>query len=215
VDTILSAIFRNSQMSSPDGCRHPAQSRLSGVTVKLIPSPCQESGVAFTDCWEETDMDLASAAQILGNLGEFVAAIAVVATLAYLSIQIRDQNRERRAASTHQVLDAIRRENDVLKRSEEGSVFLKGLGPGQLTGVERFQFRQICMGLLRVFEEAYYHFREKQIDHMHWVALEGELDALLALDGIRRQWMNDRDSFTEDFSNYVNSRINNQLSTTP
>jgi hypothetical protein len=34
-------------------------------------------------------MDLTSTAQLLGNLGEFVGAIAVVATLVYLAIQVR------------------------------------------------------------------------------------------------------------------------------
>ncbi len=34
-------------------------------------------------------MDLMSATQLLGNLGEFVGAIAVVVTLGYLTVQIR------------------------------------------------------------------------------------------------------------------------------
>ena len=34
-------------------------------------------------------MDLVTASQILGNVGEFVGAIAVVVTLAYLAVQIR------------------------------------------------------------------------------------------------------------------------------
>jgi hypothetical protein len=156
-------------------------------------------------------MDFMAVAQLLGNLGEFFGAIAVVATLVYLAIQIRQQNREWRAYSTHLVLDALRRENDVLKRSAEGGVFLKGVADfRQLTDVERFQFRQICMGLFRVLEEAYYHFREKQIDHIHWAALEGELDALLMFDSVRHHWTNNPDSFTADFSNYVSSRITKQ-----
>ncbi len=34
-------------------------------------------------------MDLMDTAQLLGNFGEFVGAIAVVVTLVYLSVQIR------------------------------------------------------------------------------------------------------------------------------
>ncbi len=34
-------------------------------------------------------MDFQAAAQILGNIGEFVGSIAVVATLAYLTVQVR------------------------------------------------------------------------------------------------------------------------------
>ena len=34
-------------------------------------------------------MDIEATSQILGNIGEFVGAIAVVATLAYLAVQVR------------------------------------------------------------------------------------------------------------------------------
>ena len=34
-------------------------------------------------------MDLMSISQLLGNFGEFVGAIAVVVTLAYLAVQVR------------------------------------------------------------------------------------------------------------------------------
>ena len=44
-------------------------------------------------------MDLITAAQLLGNFGEFFGAIAVVATLIYLGIQIRQGNSATQAAS--------------------------------------------------------------------------------------------------------------------
>ena len=44
-------------------------------------------------------MDLMDTAQLLGNFGEFVAAIGVVATLAYLAVQIRQNTRATHAAS--------------------------------------------------------------------------------------------------------------------
>lgn len=37
-------------------------------------------------------MDLASTAQLLGNFGEFLGAIAVFVTLAYLTIQVRQNS---------------------------------------------------------------------------------------------------------------------------
>ncbi len=38
-------------------------------------------------------MTLMEAAQLLGDVGEFVGSIAVVATLAYLAIQVRNAGR--------------------------------------------------------------------------------------------------------------------------
>ncbi len=45
-------------------------------------------------------MTLMETAQLLGNFGEFFGAVAVVATLAYLAVQIR-QNKDATRASTH------------------------------------------------------------------------------------------------------------------
>ena len=47
-------------------------------------------------------MDLMSTAQLLGNFGEFVGAIAVVVTLVYLAVQVV-QSREATEANTRQM----------------------------------------------------------------------------------------------------------------
>ena len=52
-----------------------------------------------------TIMDLMSTAQLLGNFGEFVGAIAVVVTLAYLAVQVR-QSRETLGANTRALEEA-------------------------------------------------------------------------------------------------------------
>jgi len=60
-------------------------------------------------------MDHQAFAQLLGNYGELFGAIAVVATLAYLAVQVR-QNKDATLASTHrdvslglvEVVDALK-----------------------------------------------------------------------------------------------------------
>lgn len=48
-------------------------------------------------------MPVAEAAQLLGNIGEFVAAIAVVVTLVYLAIEVRQHSQSTRAATYSEV----------------------------------------------------------------------------------------------------------------
>ena len=69
-------------------------------------------------------MDLASTAQLLGNLGEFIGAIAVVATLFYLALQVRHSRAatEANTASLREnqkiaLADSYIRRNDVMERS--------------------------------------------------------------------------------------------------
>ena len=50
-------------------------------------------------------MDHQAVAQMLGNYGEFVGAIGVVVTLAYLAVQIRQNTLSARAQSRQNLLD--------------------------------------------------------------------------------------------------------------
>lgn len=52
-------------------------------------------------------MDLTLTAQLLGNFGEFSGAIAVVLTLGYLALQIRQNTRSVRASSFQSGVDGI------------------------------------------------------------------------------------------------------------
>ena len=63
-------------------------------------------------------MDHQAFAQLLGNYGEFVGAIAVVTTLAYLAIQVRQQNLESRAKSLHEILWGFRDAQAVFADAE-------------------------------------------------------------------------------------------------
>ncbi len=86
-------------------------------------------------------MDLLTMAELFGNFGEFIGAIAVVLTLAYLAIQVR-HSKVALDANTHAVdesrkharADAVRqiayRWNEILHNatgtSESASIFVRG-----------------------------------------------------------------------------------------
>lgn len=84
----------------------------------------------------------------LGAIGEILGAIGVVATLLYLSRQIRARTREMRRAATQEVLDQAGQFLDRLgARPETAEVWARGLAadpaltPAQLTQFRIFAFR--------------------------------------------------------------------------
>jgi hypothetical protein len=81
-------------------------------------------------------MDLMDTAQLLGNFGEFVGAIGVVATLAYLAIQIRQNTRATHAASHHAVTDSLNQGNIAMAQDAElAQIWATGCADrGSLTG---------------------------------------------------------------------------------
>lgn len=63
-------------------------------------------------------MDLMSTAQLLGNFGEFFGAIAVVATLGYLAIQIRQNTRSNYVSRQQAVQHELSRMHEQIAVNE-------------------------------------------------------------------------------------------------
>lgn len=72
-------------------------------------------------------MDHQAFAQLLGNYGEFVGAIAVVATLAYLTMQIRQNtNALRMSAASERIERDYEIVLPIIERREFAEIWLKG-----------------------------------------------------------------------------------------
>jgi hypothetical protein len=68
-------------------------------------------------------MSLVETSQVLGNLGEFVGSIAILATLAYLAIQIRQAGR----ATTLAAVQATRTERILWFQSSRDSPYMPAI----------------------------------------------------------------------------------------
>lgn len=121
----------------------------------------------------------------LGAIGEFVGAIAVVATLAYLAVQIRQNTRamaeaERLAlAQTYQMrADALQ---DMLVRAADsehiGPILTKLTGAGypedvssleQLSTAERGRFRQWQIAQQTHWDNMFYQYQQGFLDEEYY-----------------------------------------------
>ncbi|MGK0224679.1 MAG: hypothetical protein ACI9ON_003936, partial [Limisphaerales bacterium] len=100
-------------------------------------------------------MDHQAFAQLLGNYGEFVGAVAVVATLVYLTAQIRQNTRAMEAAQRMALAENyIVRVNQIERASRElalsqdlGEILAKGRAQGidSLPPKDRNRYRSWLM----------------------------------------------------------------------
>jgi hypothetical protein len=109
-------------------------------------------------------MTLIETTQLLGNLGEFVGAIAVVVTLVYLAVQVR-HSRAATEANTKQLESAALRE--MAARMESRTLLLatnsdladrimrSEIDPESLTPLDTFQMAWYVASWVADFEEAY------------------------------------------------------------
>ncbi len=80
--------------------------------------------------------------QILANLGEFLGGVAIIVSLVYVAIQVRQNTQSLRAENYARVLDRVSAIQSQLSRDTElARIFAKGVADaGQLTPRERIQF---------------------------------------------------------------------------
>ena len=151
-------------------------------------------------------MDHLTFAQLLGNYGEFVGAIAVVATLAYLAIQIRQQNAESRIASMHAISVGFREVVAQAGDMESAELLLRGSkNYDDLDESEKFFMHARMINILRVIEEAFIHHREGRLDDRYWMGFRRYLSSIISAPGTRQVWENRRHYFHDEFQDFVDN----------
>ncbi len=117
-------------------------------------------------------MDLMDTAQLLGNFGEFVGAIAVVATLGYLALQIRQNTRRTeestasQEATTYQSLmsQIIELNRGLAADQQLGEIVAKARNGEVLDDSERPRYVSLITAILRYGDMAYYQYEKGLID---------------------------------------------------
>jgi hypothetical protein len=108
--------------------------------------------------------------EALGAIGEIVGAVAVVVTLGYLAVQIR-QNTSALRASTHQALidSTLMYQSLTLNNPDVARIRLYGVAdPTKLTEEDQFRFRTAMEMLFRLIENAFVQHEEGTLGGDGW-----------------------------------------------
>ena len=155
-------------------------------------------------------MDHQAFAQLLGNYGEFVGAIAVVVTLAYLAIQIRQNTIATRYQTTQNLVAANSDGNYLMATEGElAEIVTKGIyDRDQLSEVELFRFNTFFFGYYNHFDFAYHQFKAGQMEALMWRKMEYEIPLFLSgLPGMRHWWEADMQRFSDEFVKYIDQLL--------
>ena len=143
--------------------------------------------------------------QELGSLGELVAAIATVATLIYLALQIRHNTQATRSTSFHAISDSMNHVNvSVAQNPGLARIWLAGSADrSSLTDEERYQYDLVLLSYFHVFETMHYQARVGAGEKNLLVAEERSLAALLSTPGVREWWAENPYAFGPEFRSYL------------
>jgi hypothetical protein len=149
-------------------------------------------------------------AQLLGNYGEFVGAIAVVITLLYLAVQIRQNTESLRLSSE---LALSQQTSDFAARMWAHPEMLRiwdlvVTDPSSLSIDEIGQFRWVCADLFLVYEGQYQLYKRGHVAEDVWKGKADMMCGLLESPIVSEWWSPRMAPLTDDFVHYIESRPN-------
>ncbi len=125
--------------------------------------------------------------QELGNLGEFIAAIAVLVTLVYLAIQVRHANTLARAQTRERMVEQAQQE--VYKGFIDNPSILRSLyKPEPLDEDEWIRLSGWILAAMRQREYEYFQMRAGIIEKQIWEAYRGLIAIHLGSSRMRKWW---------------------------
>ena len=147
--------------------------------------------------------------EAIGAVGELIGSVAVVLTIAYLAVQIRQSGKASISVSTNQsrsavtdVIGAISSNTDAVNTYSQGL-----LDRDSLERHEKIRFDLIIFQQLRCIETIFLEYREgllpKEVFEGQW---RGE-QAILRTKGGRESWSKQRNFVAREFMEWVDDHI--------
>ena len=144
--------------------------------------------------------------EALGNIGDFVGGIAVILTLIYLAVQIRDNTRSTRLAAMQSTMLSAQNVGKLPAQDRDlARVVRVGLAaPDDLDEDEFQQFRYYLINYLRVHEDMFVQHKAGVIDDETWRARASSLGTIFSTPGGRKIW-DASNAYRPDFQAWMNS----------
>ena len=151
----------------------------------------------------------------LGNLGDFIGGVAVLVTLVYLALQIRQNTAQLRIGSEIARTEAYARgvesfseyRQHLISNPEMAEVYLRGCKDiASLNSVERLRFHLVLQQLFNTLEAVLANMASTgtQIENPETVM---SLDSLMKQPGVQAWWAREKQRHNEVFIKLVDSQI--------
>ena len=138
-------------------------------------------------------------------IGQTVAVFAVVVSLLFVGVQIRQNTRATRAASHGGVSAALNEINRMfVENADVTRLWLAGLADRRaLSNEERWRFDSLARAYMHVCETMFIQARLGAGDKSVMMAEEGGIKAVFASPGVRGWWVENPYGFCAEFRAYV------------
>ena len=143
--------------------------------------------------------------EALGNIGDFVGGIGVIATLLYLAAQIRQNTKSSRTESYQAVVAAISDWTREVGMNPESSRIIEAGSRdlASLSALERVQFNLIMAALVRNCENIHHQYTRGAIDEDAWSGWAKRTHSVLDPPGAREWWLQQEEAYSPEFRRFI------------
>ena len=138
--------------------------------------------------------------EAISAVAEIIGAIAVVVTLAYLAVQIRDSTQMARSATRQAIAEtAMTHGSDLVADKELMAALLKDLKGQDIDEVNWTRLMAHNYITMRHYENIHYQHLAGMIEPDEWRGFRKNLEAVLEWRSIRQFWENEGHYYSDAF----------------
>ncbi len=147
--------------------------------------------------------------QDLGSIGEFVAAIATLATLVYLALQIRQNTRAVLTNTQQSLMDAASTiQASITEHPDVPALLIKANDdPNSLTPEESLRFEFFATRIFGQYENAFFFYRQRLMEPELWQPWNAGLSQFVQTPGFRKFWTEHKHWHHQSFQDHVDTRV--------
>ena len=144
----------------------------------------------------------------LGAVGEFIGAIAVVVTLIYLAIQMRQNTNALKLNTARSVTEELQDSFSLLASNQElAEIFATAAQEPTLQGAERVRFNTFMHNLVRLHENAFLQSRAGVIDQAHWEGMTRMMIDYTSMAAFQTYWPDRKHWVSAEFQEYMETDV--------
>lgn len=132
----------------------------------------------------------------LGNIGEFVGAIAVVVSMVYLAVQVRRNTQSLDASIDHTYVDLYLGWVGSFSSEKSSKLLVAGFDePANLTDAEAARFGSYMVRLIVLIEVVYSMYSRGTLSKERWEVAKTDILTFLGTRGGRLWWKGNKSGF--------------------
>jgi hypothetical protein len=145
-------------------------------------------------------------------LGATMSGVGVLASIIYVSIQIRNNTRAVRASAFQQVVNSFAAISfDIAKDKKLVDLYLRaGKDFAALDELERAQYSLMLLSFLRRAENVFFQTEIRMLYTEHWSGIRESIKTIMAPPGARTCWSEMRNRLNPEFRVFIDGLIAEQ-----